>query len=181
MRGPATASRESKGGGVLRRESFGNTTRRLASHTDDKEPTLTRTPKFLRSNDNRRAAHAGTLLAGGHHRLVGTTQQRQRRACSAIHVFARRPVQWFVALGGSRLPHDAECNTAVNAGDARRRRWPTGPAILKATPGVADTHGTYDTTTAGTSLLVSATGTDRCKGTLIFNGETAQRGAAQGY
>ena len=74
------------------------------------------------------AAHAGTLLTGGHHRLVGTTQQWQRRACSAIHVFAsRRPVQWFVALSGSRSPHDAECNIAVNAGDARRRRWPTGP------------------------------------------------------
>ena len=62
-------------GGVLRRESFGKTTRRLTSHTDDKEPTLTRTPKFLRSNDNRRgsrwhAAHRRPPQACGHHAAV---------------------------------------------------------------------------------------------------------------
>ena len=39
------------------------------------------------------AAHAGTLLTGGHHRLVGTTQQWQRRACSAIHVSPHPPTR----------------------------------------------------------------------------------------
>ena len=65
-------------GGVLRRESFGKATRRLTSHTDDKEPTLTRTPKFLRSNDNRRgprwhAAHGRPPQACGHHAAVAAT------------------------------------------------------------------------------------------------------------
>ena len=63
------------------------------------------------------AAHAGTLLTGGHHRLVGTTQQWQRRACSAIHV-SRFATTGSMVCGTKRLAVSTRCGMQY-----RCERW----------------------------------------------------------
>ena len=124
LRGHVTASRESKGRGPAAGELRQYHRSPLPSHTGDKEPTLTQ--KFLRSNDNTRgsrvhAARGWTPQAGGHHAAAAAASP-VGYSCFSQRLFHRR-----VALGVLRSSHYAECNNAVNAGDTRGHRRPTGP------------------------------------------------------